>query len=228
MISVIFPAAGCGKRTGLPFNKIFADFLGQPLFIHTLKRFSSFGQIGELIIAAAPKEVKLIESILEKHDNLLSYKVVAGGKTRQDSVYNGLIAASEKAQLVLVHDMARPFVSKDVIKRVIEGTRQNGAAIAAITATDTIKQTDENNFVLNTPPRASLKAVQTPQGFQKTLLLKAYAIAERDSFQGTDDASLLEHCHLPVQTVEGDPFNIKITSPADLLFAKALFEQKNN
>lgn len=223
MISVIFPAAGKGKRTGLSFNKIFADFLGQPLFVHTLKRFSSFAQIDEAIIVAAADEISLIENILQNYQGLLPYKIVAGGVTRQDSVLHGLQAVSDAASLVLIHDMARPFVTETVVKNVIEGTLATGAAIAAIPVTDTIKVVDAQHAVVQTPLRSTLQAIQTPQGFRKELLLAAYAQIQTSSFIGTDDASLLEHCQQPVVTVPGDPCNIKITSPVDLLFAKALF-----
>jgi 2-C-methyl-D-erythritol 4-phosphate cytidylyltransferase len=150
--------------------------------------------------------------------------MVPGGKERQDSIYNALKTISGDG-IILVHDAARPFILKENIWRLIEKTMESGAAIIGVQAKDTMK-TVHNRTVGETVERSSLWAVQTPQAFRMSILLKAYEKAEQDGFLGTDDSSLVERLPHPVMMVEGDYDNIKLTTPEDLFFAEAILKKR--
>lgn len=225
MITAIFPAAGKGKRMGAPFNKVFAALSDKPILIHTLLNFSRCTKVDNFIVVAAPEEVDPVEKVLHALPGLKPCSVVAGGTERQYSVYNGLIEA-KKADIVLIHDAARPLISIKVINAVIAEVENSEAAVAAVPVTNTIKVIDRNNNVVSTPDRSTLWMMQTPQGFKKDLLLKAHEKAREDNYLGTDDASLVEHIGHPVKVVMSDYKNIKITSPDDLIYAEAVFGKK--
>jgi 2-C-methyl-D-erythritol 4-phosphate cytidylyltransferase len=147
--------------------------------------------------------------------------LVAGGVDRADSVWNGLAALPAGTDLVLVHDGARPFVTREVIDRVID-CAPLGGAVAAIAATDTIKEVDSAGRIVATVPRARLWHAQTPQGFPLDRLRAAYAQAREEGWSATDDSALCEKFGLTIVVVEGDRDNIKITRPADLPIADAI------
>jgi 2-C-methyl-D-erythritol 4-phosphate cytidylyltransferase len=146
---------------------------------------------------------------------------VAGGSERQYSVWNGLKRVADAADVVLVHDAARPLVTAQTIEAVIKAAREQGAAIAAVPEKNTIKVVSDAGIVKSTPVRSTLWAVQTPQGFRKEILIEANEKAETDGFLGTDDASLVERLGRPVHVVMSDYSNIKVTTPEDLLVAEA-------
>lgn len=222
MVSVIFPAAGQGRRMKVGKNKVFLELKGLPILVHTLLRFSQLQEVGHLILAVGPSEIHDVEELLEGVSGLKPYSIVAGGTERQYSIANCIKLLSEDSDIVLVHDAARPLVSVETIKGVIDKARDVGGAIAAVPEKNTVKVVSGEGLVLSTPPRESLWAVQTPQGFQREILLRAYAKAEEDGYLGTDDASLVERLGLPVQVVASDYRNIKITTPEDLVIAEAL------
>ena len=203
-------------------NKVFLELKGLPILVHTLLRFSQLEEVGQLILAVGPSEIRDVEEMLEGVSGLKPYSVVAGGSERQYSIANCLGFVSEEADIVLVHDAARPLVSVETIQGVIHKARTVGGAIAAVPEKNTVKVVSGEGLVLSTPPRESLWAVQTPQGFQREILLRAYAKAEEDGYLGTDDASLVERLGVPVQVVASDYRNIKITTPEDLVIAEAL------
>ena len=225
MVSVIFPAAGQGKRMKAGKNKVLLELLGVPLLLHTLRRFSALPEVGELIVVTGREEIEEVRSLLAGAQGLKPWQLVAGGSERQYSIWNGLKTVSQEANLVLVHDAARPLVTKAVIERVIEGARECGGAIAAVPEKNTVKVVDSHGLVVSTPPRETLWAVQTPQGFRKELLIEANVKAEAEGFLGTDDASLVERLGKPVKVVEGDYRNIKITTPEDMVTAEAFLKQ---
>ncbi|WP_182185719.1 2-C-methyl-D-erythritol 4-phosphate cytidylyltransferase [Pectinatus frisingensis] len=226
MITAIFPAAGKGRRMGTPFNKVFASLSDKPVLLHTLLSFSRCAFIDDFVVVVAPQEVTMVSKLLNTIPEIKPCKVVAGGIERQYSVYNGLMAVSKDSDMVLIHDAARPLISVKVINAVIDEVKQSEAAVAAVPVTNTIKVIDENNLVVRTPDRSNLWMMQTPQGFKKELLLRAYEQARQDNFLGTDDASLIEHIGHPVKIVMGDYKNIKITSPGDLVYAEAMLGKK--
>ncbi len=226
MVTAVFPAAGQGKRMQAGKNKVLLELLGKPILVHTLERFSASQQVDFLVVIVAEEEVAQIEQMLSEVTGLKPYVVVAGGSERQYSIANGLAAMPAETEIVLVHDAARPLVSLSVIENVIAAARAEGSAIAAVPEKNTIKVVDEEGFVKETPNRAVLWAVQTPQGFRKEILLEAYQRAGKDGFLGTDDASLVERMGCPVQVVASSYRNIKVTTPEDLLIAEAFMKEQ--
>ena len=224
MVSVIFPAAGQGKRMQAGINKVLLTLGGEPILTRTLKTFSAVEEVGELIVVVAADEVAAVERQLQKVAGLKPFQVVAGGSERQYSIYNGLQRVADTADVVLVHDAARPLVTVKTIQAVIDSARAKGGAIAAVPAKNTIKVVNNEGLVESTPLRSTLWEVQTPQGFRKDILLKANEQALQDNFLGTDDASLVERIGVPVAVVKSDYRNIKVTTPEDLLIAEAFLQ----
>jgi len=148
-------------------------------------------------------------------------EVVQGGAERQDSVAAGLARVDAAADLVIVHDAARPFVSLACLTACVEAAAAGGAAIVAVPAHDTVKRVDASGVIVDTPDRRTIWLAQTPQVFRFALLRRAYEQAQHDGFVGTDDASLVERLGAPVRVVPGEPRNRKITTPDDLLWAES-------
>ena len=225
MVTVIFPAAGQGKRMQAGVNKVFLELAGKPILVHTLRKFSRCEAVDKLVVVVAPEEVLFIKRALRGVPGLKPYTVVAGGAERQFSVANGLKAMDPETDLVLVHDAARPLVSPVTIACVIDEARRSGAAIAAVREKNTVKVVDSNGIVKKTPERAQLWEVQTPQGFKREIIEEAYQKAMQDGTMGTDDASLVERLGVPVKVVTSDYRNIKITTPEDLLIVEAFLRE---
>lgn len=223
MVSVIFPAAGRGKRMKAGMNKVFLELSGIPILVRTLLRFSSCTEVDNLVIVVGKDETAFVRGILGRVPGLKPWQVVAGGSERQYSVWNGIqaIADASDDDIVLVHDAARPLVPVEVIRETIRSAREHGGAIAAVPAKNTIKICDDRQQVIETPDRSTLWEIQTPQGFRRDILVRANEWAIKDGFLGTDDASLVERCGYPVYIVNSDYRNIKITTPEDIVVAKA-------
>ena len=225
MVTAVFPAAGAGRRMKAGMNKVFLELAGKPILVHTLLQFSRSPLVDNFVVVVAAEEVNFIRRLLRGVPGLKPLKVVAGGTERQYSIWNGLKAAPEEAEILLVHDAARPLVSLATIAGVIEGAREVGGAIAAVPEKNTIKVVGEDGLVQSTPPREKLWEVQTPQGFRRDILFRANEQAEADGFLGTDDSSLVERLGVPVKVVESDYRNIKVTTPEDLIIAEALLRE---
>ena len=223
MVSVIFPAAGQGRRMGLGFNKIFTELAGKPVLLQTLLTFSRCSCVDELIIVVNPNDVDGVRGVLKRVPGLKPFTVVGGGTERQYSVYNGLMAVAPDSDIVLVHDAARPMVTEQMIKNTVDEVMLSGTAVCAVPSKDTIAEIDESGCIKDEPDRSKLWSVQTPQGFRKELLMQAHKKAKEDGFLGTDDASLVLRLPHPVRLIMGSYENIKITTPADLLFAEMMF-----
>ena len=151
-----------------------------------------------------------------------------GGQTRQDSVYNGLQAISHDSDIVLIHDGARPFVTKEMIVRAVNEIKTCGAVIVAMPVKDTIKTVGEDGFVMNTLDRELLWQVQTPQIFKKDLIIEAHERAKRLSLQATDDSRLVERLGEKVKVIRGSYENIKITTPEDIKIAEEILRSKQS
>ncbi len=224
MISVIVAAAGRGSRMKRAENKVFLPLLGKPILQYSIEAFLGRSDVAEVIVICAAHETEEMESLVRVYRQEKPVKVVIGGSERQYSVANALRAVDKGCELILVHDGARPLVTDKVVQSVIDSARAHRAAIAAVPVKDTIKTVDAKGMVIDTPPRSTLYAVQTPQGFETQLLFDAYARAEKDGFLGTDDASLVERLGVRVVVAEGDYQNIKITTPEDLVVGEALLK----
>ncbi|RLQ91786.1 2-C-methyl-D-erythritol 4-phosphate cytidylyltransferase [Falsibacillus albus] len=221
---VVIPAAGQGKRMGAGHNKLLIKLRGRPIISHTLKVFLEDSSCSKIILAINPVEREIFSDLIKDLDPNKPISLVHGGEERQHSVFNALKSADEGG-IVLVHDGARPFIRQSVIQQLVQTADSSGAAIAAVPVKDTIKKV-ENSKVAETIERSSLWSVQTPQAFRISLLLHAHAVAERDCFLGTDDASLIERLGKEVRVVQGHYDNIKLTTPEDLYFAEAIL--RNN
>lgn len=220
---VIIPAAGFGTRMKSRLPKQFLTLGGQPVLIRTVTAFLEHSQIQHIVVVLPEGHMNSAHDLFTSFaaDYRQRLTLVAGGDTRQQSVYNGLQALPTKTTTVLVHDGARPLVSKEVIDRCIEGVLLHRAVIAAVPVKDTLKKVD-GTYVQNTVNREKLWQAQTPQAMEYSLLHKAYTHAFATNFAGTDEASLLEHAAIEVHVVEGSEKNIKITRPADLTLANSI------
>jgi 2-C-methyl-D-erythritol 4-phosphate cytidylyltransferase len=229
LLTVIVPAAGAGRRMGLGKNKAFITIRGIPMLILCMKMLAETGMVRRVIVVTRAAEINETELLLQDYQSCyfpdMSWQVTAGGKERQDSVANGLALITDAAGYVAVHDGARPFAGTAVFSRVFAKAKECGAAIAAVSLKDTVKVVDAHGFVVSTPDRSTLCAVQTPQIFEINVLRKGYDFLKKHPFAVTDDASLVEASGHPVAVAEGAYENIKVTTPEDLLLAERILEK---
>ncbi|WP_138159191.1 2-C-methyl-D-erythritol 4-phosphate cytidylyltransferase [Peptoniphilus catoniae] len=223
-VCAIIAAAGMGKRMKRLVNKQFLEIDGAPILSHTIKKIEESKYIDYILIIIKQSDIHYVGDIISKYGISLPFKIVYGGKERQDSIYNGLMNLPKDTQVVLTHDGARPFVSVEKIDKAIESVFETGACTLANPVKDTIKVSYNSNTVEYTPKREELWAVQTPQVFLKDVILKAYKQAFEENYYGTDDCSLVEKTGRKVKLILNDYKNIKITTPEDLILAKALVE----
>ncbi len=217
----VIVAAGNASRMG-GIDKVMATLKGEPMIARTVRTFQECDAISEIVIVTREDLILPISRLCKQMPKVTA--VVAGGKSRQESVHLGLNALSDKVQLAAIHDGARPLISWQVIDRTVRAANTYGAAAPAIPVKDTIKVV-EGRVVKQTPDRATLFAVQTPQVFDYDLLRGALKKAEQDGAQVTDDCSAVERMGMVVKIVEGDERNIKVTTPMDLKIAEMLLEE---
>jgi 2-C-methyl-D-erythritol 4-phosphate cytidylyltransferase/2-C-methyl-D-erythritol 2,4-cyclodiphosphate synthase len=224
-VSAIIAAGGRGLRLGADRPKQFLEIGGRSILEMSVAALAASERITEIVIAL-PEDHLGAESAAISRAIQRPLSFVPGGARRQDSVANAFAKTSPQADVILIHDAARPFVSRDVIGRAIDGARTYGAAIAAIAARDTIKQTIDGpsseggaRLIRATIPRETVFLAQTPQAFRRDIL--ARALDEGAGIDATDEAMLVERLGLPVHVVEGDQRNVKITTPEDLALAQA-------
>lgn len=209
----VVPAAGSGERLGVGTDKAFVELAGRTLLELAVDGLLASGVVERIVVAVPQQRLVQTRDLL---GDLAA--VVAGGLERRDSVHNALAVVGDP-DFVLVHDAARPLTPGEMIRRVVAALRDGQrAVIPVLPVIDTIKAVDANGVVLGTPDRAGLRAVQTPQGFETTLLRRAYERAGA----ATDDAALVESLGVPVHTVVGDALAFKITTPMDLRLAAAV------
>ena len=218
----VIVAAGTASRMG-GIDKIMAPLGGEPVILRTIRAFQESEVIREIVIVTRTDLIDPIMELCRDFDKVQS--VVCGGSSRPESVDHGLSALSNKVKLVAIQDGARPLVSWQVIDRTVRAAHSYGAAAPAIPVKDTIKQT-QSGFVTDTPDRSTLRAVQTPQVFDKDLLRAALKKAAQNKTPITDDCSAVELLGASVRLVEGEERNIKITTPLDLKIAELLLEGK--
>ena len=217
--AVIVAAGNATRMDGV--DKVMAQLGGESMIIRTVRAFQNCDVISEIVIVTRQD---LIETIMESCSQFTKVRaVVAGGNTRQESVKRGIYALSKSAKLIAVHDGARPLVTCEVIDRVVRAANTYNAAIPAIPVKDTIK-TVQGELVKSTPERDKLRAVQTPQVFDRDLLFAALRKAEVDFEMITDDSSAVERLKMSVKVVVGDERNLKVTTPIDLKIAELLLE----
>ena len=221
--AVVIPSAGSGLRTGLKTPKALIPLAGSTLFDQTVEVFLRHRRVG-LIQPVVPSRKlaafrsRLADAIAEGS----CLPPVAGGRERQDSVYLGIKALPGEVEMIIIHDAARPFVPSSLITRVLNAAERHGAAIAAVAVQDTVKEGTPLNLIAGTVDRRNLWLAQTPQAFQAGIIREAHVRARSRNFRGTDDASLVEALGCPVTIVPGSPLNLKITTPDDIVLARAL------
>jgi len=233
--AAIVLAAGQGKRMNSKVAKQYLLLEDKPILYYALRTLEeSF--IEEVILVTGSGEEEFCRTeIVEKYAFKKIKKIVAGGKERYHSVYNGLCAL-DHAGYVFIHDGARPFLSQEILERAYETVKKEQACVAAVPVTDTIKIVDDNRFVVDTPDRNLLWSMQTPQTFEYSLIKKAYdeLIAKEADYLArgiriTDDAMVAETVlNLPIKIMEGSYENIKITTPEDLARAEILVKRRKN
>lgn len=215
----ILVAGGSGTRMGADRPKQFLELLGEPVLLHTLRRFADAAVgVAQCVVVLPPEQFATWQALCEAHGVTIPHAVVAGGETRWASVRNGLAyLAGETAGLVAVHDGVRPLVSAAVIEQTYAAAATHGAAVAAVAPKDSVRGlARQGSYAMD---RSRLRLVQTPQCFELDLLRRAYRLPELTSF--TDDASVVEDLQ-PIFMVPGDYRNLKITTPEDLIVAEAL------
>ena len=219
-------AGGAGKRMGAATNKQFLLLDNRPILVHSLQVFEDCRPVDGVYLVVNKRDLPLIqEEVLEAYKFNKIVKLVIGGRLRQDSVRNGLEAIDEPCDVVVVHDAARPFVSPAFVEKTISLMEMFDAIIPALPVKDTIKAISKEGFVSKTLERDSLWHVQTPQTFKYDLIIRAYREGVAKKLLGYDDASFVESLGKRVKVIEGSPYNIKITTPEDLIIAKGILSQ---
>ena len=221
-VAALIPAAGEGRRMGGAMPKQFLQLGGREILARTLEVFEACRAIDEIwVVVAAEHCAWCQETLVERYGLRKVRGVVAGGATRQESVWRGLQHVAEAVELVVVHDGVRPLVTELLIQRTLASASRHGAAIAAVPLQDTLKRVSEAHEVEGTVPRERLWRIQTPQVFRHALLRTAFQYAWQQGLQATDEAGLIEALGHPVKIVPGDEHNVKITTPDDLVFCEA-------
>jgi 2-C-methyl-D-erythritol 4-phosphate cytidylyltransferase len=220
--AAIVVAAGRGTRLGTATAKAFVQLGSTPMAVYSLRTIAGVPRLRAVVLVVPPEHQDQAAAILGQYGPWpVPMDVIHGGVERQDSVAAGLARVEAAADLVIVHDAARPFVSFACLTACIEAAAAGGAAIVAVPAHDTVKVVDGSGVIVDTPDRRTIWLAQTPQVFRTALLRQAYERARHDGFIGTDDAALGERLGAPVRVVPGEPTNRKITTPDDLLWAES-------
>ncbi len=222
-VAAVIVDAGRGVRMGAGRPKAFVRVGGTTVLERSVRAFASHPRVGRIVVAVTdpPLAARALGPLAAR------VVLVRGGAERQESVRAALGAIPEnEADIVLVHDAARPLVERELVDAVIEAAGKSGAAVPATVPASTVKRVAEDGRVQGTVPRDRLRLAQTPQGFLAPILRRAHAAAARDGYVGTDDAALVERTGRSVRVIEGSEENIKITTPVDLLLAEAILGRR--
>lgn len=221
--SAIIVAAGKGKRMKSDISKQFINIKNKPVLAYTLECFDKCTQIKDIILVVAEEYIDYCSNeIIYKYNFNKNIIITAGGKERQNSVYNGLKKVSSDTDIVLIHDGVRPFIEMSYIQKVICSAYENKGCVLGVPVKDTIKICSQEGFIETTPRREKLWAIQTPQAFDYNILMEAYKKSIEDNFIGTDDAMLVERLGYKIKIEQGSYKNIKITTPEDLITAEII------
>ncbi|HET9010805.1 MAG TPA: 2-C-methyl-D-erythritol 4-phosphate cytidylyltransferase [Gemmatimonadaceae bacterium] len=221
-VGVVIVAGGGGTRAGGDELKQFRWVAGKPMLLHSVQTFMARPDVGMVVVVLPQRYAGDPPPWLFQCDvdRLL---VSLGGRTRSESVANGLDDLPDEAQIVLVHDAARPLVGAATIDRVVAAVREGKSVVAALPVVDTLKEVDDEGRIVRTVPRERLWRAQTPQGFPRRVIVDAHRRAKADRVDATDDAALLERLGVPVHVVRGSERALKVTEPDDFARIDALF-----
>ncbi|MBQ2948914.1 MAG: 2-C-methyl-D-erythritol 2,4-cyclodiphosphate synthase [Clostridia bacterium] len=228
MNAAVIVAAGRGSRMGLDRNKVLYPLCGEPIIVCTVRAFEESGLFSQIVVVTGACDLEEMRAMFDCA-GLGVHAVVEGGADRQESVCRGIAAVGGDAEIIAIHDGARPLVTREVMERTIESAKRHGSGVAAVALKDTIKRVDENGCVVDTPRRDMLCAVQTPQTFDAALIRRAHARYAQGNDQGlraTDDAMLAEWMGHTVYLTAGDVENIKLTTPEDMLLAEQVLYRR--
>lgn len=221
----ILVAGGRGARMGR--DKLFLEVAGKPVVAHTWARFDEAGAIDEIVVVVRAGMEKKFAALAKKYKFRKKFRIVAGGAERQDSVWAGLEAAPADADIVAIHDAARPCVNNDLIAATVKYAEETGAAVAAHPVTDTIKESADGRLIQKTLDRSQLWAMETPQTFRLDVIRRAIAAARTKKMIFTDDTASCELIGQPVRLVSSIAPNPKVTVPGDLAIIEALLANGN-
>lgn len=224
-VIAIVPAAGLGKRLGPGTNKPFHKLLNIPLLIWSLRIFEAIETISEIIPVIKEDDIKMASELFMEYNLSKIKRIALGGKERQDSVYHGLKLIDDRADFVLIHDGGRPLIDRELVLKVINNIEGCDGVIVAVPVKDTIKEA-EDAIVKETLPRDLLWAVQTPQVFRYSSIMKAYEKAMAEKFYATDDSALIERLGGRVKIIMGSYDNIKVTTSEDISLAGMLLTKR--
>ncbi len=223
--SVIIPAAGCSERMN-GGNKLFMDLCGAPVLMRTLCIVDQVERVDEIVVATREDTLEQVAELCSRAGLRKAVKVVKGGSSRMESVLAGCLQADPRAELIAVHDGNRPLIRPEEFDELVRLGSSTFAVAPAVPLTDTVKFTDENRRVKSTPDRSTLFAVRTPQVFQIDILKAALESAIEAGLTVTDDCAAVERLGKEVYLTPGDPENIKITIPLDMLIAEAILKKR--
>ena len=219
MNAAVIVAAGRGARMGMERNKVLYPICGEPVIVRTARAFTESGLFdGGVVIVTGAQDMEDMRAMLDR-GRIPVRAIVEGGHDRQESVRRGIAACDPGADIIAIHDGARPLVTREVIAATIDSARRYGSGVAAVPLKDTVKRVDESGLVVETPQRDLLRAVQTPQTFDAKRIRAAHARYADSDVRATDDAMLIEWTGHAVHLTPGDPENIKLTTPEDMLLA---------
>ncbi|KUK64813.1 MAG: 2-C-methyl-D-erythritol 4-phosphate cytidylyltransferase [Desulfotomaculum sp. 46_80] len=227
-VLAVVVAAGQSRRMGENVNKLLLPVGGRPVLSYSLAALQEAPFIKGFVLVADERESDTYKTLAEQWGCTKMISLVKGGKTRQDSVWEGLNALPADTRVVIVHDGARPLVTLNQLDQVVSGALRWGAAALAVPVKDTVKETGTGNFIARTLNRESLWLAQTPQAFSFPLLLDVHRLARRDRRTATDDAGLVEAMGIPVKIIEGSYRNIKVTTPEDLSMIEFFLQQRGS
>ncbi len=225
-IFTIIVAGGSGVRMQSPVKKQYLALKGKPVLHHTLTAFSRVREAGQIVLVVPSEDIGFCrDSLVASLELRREIRVVSGGRTRQESVANGLAEVAANCRdaghaIVLIHDGVRPFAEPDLVKRCIQGALDHGACVPGIPSADTVKDVDSTGTVVKTIDRQRVCRIQTPQAFRLDLIVNAFDMAARHGFVGTDDSSVAEYAGFRVHVTEGSERNIKITAKQDMALAE--------
>lgn len=225
MVSVIIPAAGLSRRMGENKKKQFLKLGNKEVIAYTIEPFEKHSAVKEIILVIRESDKEKVQHIIHKF-KFSKVKIAIGGNTRQASVFNGIKKSNETTAFILIHDGARPFIDENLITQVIKKVKKYHAVAVGVKTKDTIKRIDQEGFIIETLKRDELVNIQTPQAFQREIIVNAHQKSTVDNFISTDDASLVEKYETKVKFVEGSYDNIKITTPEDIYKAQAIISQE--
>lgn len=219
--AAIIAAAGSGRRMGADRNKVLLPVAGQPVIYYTMSAFARCGITDSIILVTRECDIAECEAIAGRID--IPVRVIAGGNTRQESVFLGLKAA-HGTDIAVIHDGARALVTREIIESAVKNAVKYGAAAAGVPSKDSLKTVASDGFITATVDRASTYLIQTPQVFNYNAIVKAHSSAQRDGFCATDDCAIYEKYCGKIKLTEGSYDNIKLTTPIDMIIAEQILK----